>query len=120
MWIDKRRKAEARGRDAENEVASIWRNRGFSVLAQRLRTKCGEIDLIVADRQTLVFMEVKARKSFSEAAYAVPPRQQMRLLEAAGTALAEHAEWERPNTRFDVALVCNGAIEHIQDAIRQF
>jgi len=120
MGLAKRRKAEARGRDAENEVASIWRSRGFSVLAQRLRTKSGEIDLIVADPQTLVFVEVKARNSFAEAAYAVPPRQQARLLEAAGTALAEHAEWERPNTRFDVALVCNGAIEHIPDAIRYF
>jgi putative endonuclease len=116
--MDNRRQAEARGREAEDSVAAIWRSRGYDVLAQRLRTASGEIDLVVADPSTLVFVEVKARKSFSQAAYAVLPRQQSRLLEAASVALAEHAEWERPVTRFDVALVCNGAIRHIRDAIR--
>jgi len=113
-----RRLAEARGRLAEDSVAAIWRAQGYSVLARRLRTKSGEIDLVVADSDTLVFVEVKARNSFAEAAYAVPPGQQARLLDAASTALAEHAEWQRPDTRFDVALVCNGAVRHIRDAIR--
>ncbi len=88
------------------------------MLAQRLRTKCGEIDLVVADPTTLVFVEVKARNSFGQAAYAVQPRQQSRLLEAAGAAMAEHVEWQRPDTRFDVALVCGRTVRHIQDAIR--
>jgi putative endonuclease len=113
-----RRQAEARGRQAEDSVAAIWRSRGYDVLAQRLRTQSGEIDLVVANPSTLIFVEVKARQSFSQAAYAVQPRQQSRLLEAASAALAEHAEWHRPDTRFDVALVCNGAIRHIRDAIR--
>jgi Holliday junction resolvase-like predicted endonuclease len=78
----------------------------------------GEIDLIVADAATLVFVEVKARKTFDEAAYAVLPTQQLRLLQAADSALALHQEWNRPNIRFDVALVCGGAVRHIHDAIR--
>jgi putative endonuclease len=113
-----RQAAETKGRDAEDSVAAIWRSQGFSVLAQRLRTKTGEIDLIVADPATLVFVEVKSRKSFADAAYAVLPRQQSRLLQAADSALALHEEWSRPNIRFDVALVCNGAVQHIEDAIR--
>jgi putative endonuclease len=113
-----RRQAELRGRKAEDSVAAIWRAHGYAVLAQRLRTRSGEIDLVVADSNTLVFVEVKARKSFAQAAHAVPPRQQARLLEAAGAALAEHVDWQRPDTRFDVALVCNGAVRHIRDAIR--
>jgi putative endonuclease len=113
-----RRLAEKRGRLAEDSVAAIWRSQGYSVLAQRLRTKSGEIDLVVADPRTLVFVEVKARNSFAEAAYAVQPRQQARLLEAASAALAEHAEWQRPDTRFDVALVCGGAVRQVRDAIR--
>ncbi len=118
MCLRRRREAEVRGRFAEDSVAAIWRSQGYSVLAQRLRTKSGEIDLVVADQQTLVFVEVKARKSFAQAAEAVQPRQQTRLLEAAGIALAEHADWHRQDTRFDVALVCNGAVRHIRDAIR--
>lgn len=115
----KRQAAESRGREAEASVTTVWQSQGFTVLAQRLRTKSGEIDLIVADPSTLVFIEVKARKTFTEAAYAVHPRQQSRLLQAANSALAAHEDWHRPNMRFDVALVCNGRIEHIEDAIRQ-
>jgi putative endonuclease len=117
MILD-RRQAETRGRQAEDAVAAIWRSHGFDVLAKRLRTKSGEIDLVVADPATLVFVEVKARNSFTKAAYAVHPRQQSRLLEAASAVLAERPGWHRPATRFDVALVCNGAVRHIRDAIR--
>lgn len=114
----KRRSAEILGRAAEGEVASFWQEKGFLCLAQRLRTGAGEIDLVVANSKTLVFIEVKARRSLAAAAYAVSPRQQARLLEAAGLALATHESWHRPEIRFDVALVCHGVIEHIEDAIR--
>jgi len=110
--------AESRGRAAEDVVAAGWQSQGFNILARRLRTGAGEIDLVVADEQRLVFIEVKTRKSFTEAAYAVMPRQQARLLEAAGAALAAHQDWQRPETRFDVALVCGGTVQHIEDAIR--
>lgn len=115
----KRQAAETQGRTAEASVAAIWQAQGFRILARRLRTQSGEIDLIVADPATLVFVEVKSRKTFTDAAYAVLPRQQSRLLQAADSALASHEEWSRPNIRFDVALVCNGAVQHIEDAIRQ-
>jgi putative endonuclease len=114
----KRQEAETKGRAAEASVAAIWQAQGFNILAQRLRTQSGEIDLIVADRSTLVFIEVKARKTFDAAAYSVLPRQQTRIVQAADSALAQHAEWSRPNIRFDIALVCNGRVRHIEDAIR--
>jgi putative endonuclease len=113
-----RRHAERRGRAAEDTVAERWQAAGFNILARRLRTGAGEIDLVAANVDRLVFIEVKARDSFTAAAHAVPPRQQARLLEAAGAALATHADWQRPETSFDVALVCGGAIHHIEDAIR--
>ncbi len=114
----KRRAAENLGRIAEDEVALFWQGKGFAILAQRLRTGAGEIDLVVANAGVLVFVEVKARKTMAEAAYAVSPRQQARLLEAASLALATHEDWDRPSVRFDVALVYAGGIEHIEDAIR--
>jgi len=115
---ERRRVAEARGRDAEDRVAAAWEARGFSVLARRLRTKAGELDLVLADQNTLIFMEVKARASLDEAAHSISARQQGRLLDAAGLALAEHQEWERPATRFDVSLVTPGGTSHIEDALR--
>ncbi len=113
-----RRQAHHLGCDAEAAVAAGWRDRGFAVLGRRVRTGAGEIDLVVADAETLVFLEVKARASLEQAAYAVLPRQQQRLLQAAEAALAQHADWHRPTMRFDVALVCGSAIVHIEDAIR--
>jgi putative endonuclease len=116
----KRQAAEAKGRVAEAFVAQHWQSHGFNILAQRMRTKAGEIDLIVADSSTLIFVEVKSRKSFVQAADAVLPRQQTRLFQSANAVLADHEDWGRPNIRFDIALVCNGAVEHIHDAIRPY
>jgi putative endonuclease len=115
-----RQAAESQGRIAEAFVAEHWESQGFSVLARRLRTGAGEIDLIVADPSTLVFIEVKSRKSFAQAAHAVAPRQQNRMFQAADSALAKHDDWHRPNIRFDIALVCNGSVQHIHDAIRAY
>jgi putative endonuclease len=113
-----RRAAEAKGRLAEDVVAELLEAQGFAVLARRLRTGAGEIDLVVADATSLVFVEVKARGSFSEAAFAVSARQQARLLEAASAALAAHEHWARDEIRFDVALVAAGAVQILGDAIR--
>jgi len=114
----KRRTAEILGRASEDEVAAVWADKGYDILARRLRTGVGELDLVLADAGTLIFMEVKARASFAAAADAISARQQARLLEAASLALANNPHWARPDTRFDVALVCHGAVEHIEDAIR--
>jgi putative endonuclease len=96
----------------------LLEDNGFSVLAKRLRTGAGEIDLVAANAQILIFVEVKARRSLTEAAYAVSSRQQARLLVAAGVALAMYPGWERAEMRFDVALVAGGAVEMIENAIR--
>jgi putative endonuclease len=114
----KRRAAEHLGRHAEDQVALTLEAKGFILLARRLRTGAGELDLVAANATHLVFVEVKARNSLVEAAYSISPRAQGRLLEAASVALATHPEWERPNMRFDVALVCPGGIETLEDAIR--
>ncbi|MDE2319213.1 MAG: YraN family protein [Rhodospirillales bacterium] len=114
----KRRAAETLGRQAEDEVAALLRRRGYDILAMRLKTGAGEIDIVAANHNTLTFVEVKARPSFAEAAYALSPRQQARLFQAAAIAMACNEGWARPDTRFDAALVVPGGIEIIEDAFR--
>jgi putative endonuclease len=116
--LARRRAAQALGQSAEELVAEKLAASGYAILAQRLRTKAGEIDLIAANAQRLLFIEVKARPSLAEAAYAVSARQQARLLEAASVVLAVHPEWAREEMRFDVALVAGEALRVIRDAIR--
>lgn len=113
----KRRAAEHLGREAEAAVASLLQRKGYGVLAQRFKTGAGEIDLIVANKQRLIFIEVKARPNFADAFYALLPRQQMRLLKAANAALACHPQWVRPEMRFDVALVAQNDIQMIENAL---
>ncbi|WP_297369888.1 YraN family protein [Acidocella sp.] len=113
-----RRKAEQAGREAETLVAEQFEERGFTILATRLRTPAGEIDLVVASARTLLFIEVKSRPSFHEAAECLTPRQQARLHAAATIALAQNPGWARSDTRFDVALVAHGGVSIIEDAIR--
>jgi putative endonuclease len=58
--VDARR---ALGRLGEELAAAHLRRLGFSVLARNVRTRRGEIDLIAFDGATLVFAEVKTRRT---------------------------------------------------------
>lgn len=113
------RRADVAGREAELRAAGALRRDGWTVLASRLRTPAGEIDL-VAERDGLAAMiEVKARPTLSDAAWALRPRQQVRLLAAAESALAMNPDWGRCGVRFDVLLVDGGgAVRRVADAFR--
>ena len=89
------------------------------MLAQRLRTAAGEIDIVAATPELLAVVEVKARRTLADAACSLRPRQQARLLAAAEIVLAEHPEWARAGMRFDVMLVdAVGRVRRIADAFR--
>src|ERR1700676_5701859 len=71
------------GLSAESRAAAYLMAKGYRILAKRYRTPYGEIDLVARRRHLVAFIEVKARASLDEAAYAVTPRQQARIIEAA-------------------------------------
>ncbi|MEA3279898.1 MAG: YraN family protein [Thermodesulfobacteriota bacterium] len=54
---------------------------GYRILEQNYRTKLGEIDIIAKDKGVLVFIEVKARKSyrFGNPKWAVTPKKQRKI-----------------------------------------
>jgi putative endonuclease len=64
--------------------------KGYRILKKRFRTPYGEIDLVARKRNLLAFVEVKARASLDEAAYAVTPRQQQRIIAATQAWLMAH------------------------------
>ena len=78
--------------------------KGYRILAKRFRTPYGEIDLWRA-RNLLAFVEVKARASLDDAAYAVTPRQQARIIDAAQGWLMAHPEHAEFELRFDAMLI---------------
>jgi putative endonuclease len=93
---------------------------GWAILAERLRTPAGELDLIAEKAGLLAFIEVKARPSLREAAFALTERQQARLAAAAEAWLATNPGHGGAGMRFDVMLVAtDGTIRRIIDALRQ-
>ena len=93
------------GISAEARAAAYLMAKGYRILAKRFRTPQGEIDLVARKRNLLVFVEVKARASLDDAAYAVTPRQQQRIIAAAQAWLARNPQYERHDMRFDAILV---------------
>lgn len=93
------------GISAESRAAAYLVAKGYRILAKRFRTPHGEIDLVAKKRNLLVFVEVKARASLDEAAYAVTPRQQRRIIDAAQGWLMTHPEHAEFEMRFDVMLI---------------
>jgi putative endonuclease len=93
------------GLSAEARAAAYLMLKGYRILARRFRTPHGEIDLVARRRNLVAFIEVKARASLDEAAYAVTPRQQARIIAAAQAWLMAHPEHADFELRFDALLI---------------
>jgi putative endonuclease len=93
------------GLSAESRAAAYLMAKGYRILARRFRTPHGEIDLVVRRRGLLAFVEVKARATLDEAAFAVTPRQQLRIINAAQAWLVAHPEHAEFELRFDAILI---------------
>lgn len=88
------------------------------------RCRFGEIDLIMHDRETICFVEVKYRRSraFGGAAAAIPPTKQRKLIRSARCFLAASPALANRPLRFDALLIQregNGEerIEWVKNAI---
>jgi putative endonuclease len=113
-------RAHALGIDAEAAACAALEHDGWTVLARRLRTVSGEVDAVAERDGLLAIVEVKARPTLADAAAALTPRQQRRLLAAGEAILAEHPDWGAAGVRFDVLLVDKaGTVRRITDAFRQ-
>ena len=105
------------GISAESRAAAYLIAKGFRILARRWKSPVGEIDTIARRRNLLVFVEVKAREKLDDAAWSVTERQRARIVAAAQAWLAQYADANIQDIRFDAMLVAPGRIpRHIQGA----
>ena len=112
-----RQVAFALGLSAESRAAAYLVAKGYRIVARRFRSPVGEIDIVARRRGTLIFVEVKARERLDDAAQAVIPRQQRRIVAAAEAWLAAHPDDMNCDMRFDVMLVAPKSLpRHIQAA----
>jgi len=90
------------GANAEQKAFDYLIKKGLKPVTRNYRCKCGEIDLIMRDNNTLVFVEVRFRRSnsFGSAAATVSNSKQQRLRKTA--ALYLQKQHTVPDCRFDV------------------
>jgi putative endonuclease len=105
MSLETRQKAHRKGHSAERRAAWRLRLAGFSIVAQRFKTRLGEIDIVARRGDLLVFVEVKARRDLDAAAFALQSRQFGRVSRAANLFLASHPRYAVCSVRFDAVLV---------------
>ena len=105
-WLKARRRRKSLGERGEKAAARYLQRKGYHILACRVDQPLGEVDIIAVDGRTIVFVEVKTRKS-ADAGHpteAVDERKQRRLTQAALAYLKPHGLLEY-SSRFDVVAV---------------
>lgn len=109
-----------RGREAETLAWQYLQSRGLRLLQRNYRCRRGEIDLVLQDQDSLVFVEVRYRREsrFGSGAESVDRRKQSKLIVCAQHYMQAHPKIARQPCRFDVVSVggSGDAIEWIRDA----
>ena len=107
----------ARGQWGEDLAARHYRRLGYDVIDRNWRSPTGELDLIVSIGHTIVFSEVKARRTadFGPASAAVTVAKQRRIRQLAVEWLRAH-EMHADSVRFDVVAITGTTLDLITDA----
>jgi putative endonuclease len=100
----KRQRAEQGGRRAETLAAWWLRLHGWRILARRVRTPVGEVDLIARRGRVTAFIEVKARATDEDSALALDDYRLRRVI-AAAEALARRYARAGDDLRIDALFI---------------
>ncbi|TAK60343.1 YraN family protein [Methylobacter sp.] len=106
-----------RGESAEEQAHNFLIKKGLKPVSRNFRCKQGELDLIMTDKQTLVIIEVRFRKTdkYGSAVESVTRTKQSRIIAATHVYLA--SKKTNGPIRFDVVAISgNGNIDWIQNA----
>lgn len=102
---------------AELRAATYLRLKGYRILEMRYKTRFGEVDIICQKGQTVVFVEVKLRKTQEDAAYAINAKNQQRVRQAAELYLQSHPAYNGYDLRFDALVMGRGMpFAHLENA----
>ena len=94
------------GNKGEDIAMRHLKRLGFEIVEMNYRFGHGEIDIIAKEGDTLVFCEVKMRKTdeYGDPEYAITPRKQQQIRKIARAYLYEH-EIKEQECRFDVVAI---------------
>lgn len=114
--------SRARGQQAERSAEHFLTKQGLQLITRNFQVRSGEIDLIMKDGDTLVFIEVKHRinKQHGLPIECITPSKQHRIYKAAQYYLLTNHPNESPPCRFDAVGLTGTtpAITWIKDAFQ--
>lgn len=117
---EQRHEADQRGRQGEAEAAMYLAQNGWRVVAERVKTKRGEIDLIAKRTGLVAFVEVKWRARGADLAEAIDERRLARVAAAVELVWQDYATGGE-DIRIDVILLAPGQRPtHIENAWMPF
>jgi putative endonuclease len=97
------------GKESESITVLYLKKQGYKIIEQNYRTKLGEIDIIAKEKNTIVFIEVKSRKSgsYGNPKYAVTPKK-MRKISMVALYFLKITNQSGAKARFDVVSISPG------------
>lgn len=114
----------ARGDAVETAALDLLQTHGLRLLARNAHSRGGEVDLVMDDAGTIVFVEVRYRAgaAFGGGAASVDAGKRRRLVHAAQAFLARHPQHANAPCRFDVVAAAGDpdapALDWLRDAFR--
>lgn len=115
-----RHEADQRGRQGEAEAALFLVSQGWRILAERVKTKAGEIDLVAGRPGLVAFVEVKWRARAAMLGDAIDERRLARVAAATELVWQDYAT-AGEDIRIDVVLLAPGRKPtHIENAWMPF
>jgi putative endonuclease len=101
----------------EEKTCVYIQEQGMELVTKNYSCKCGELDIIAKDQDSLVFIEVKYRSSmaYGHPSYAIDYRKQRKITQSAVWYTKEVRWIDRP-VRFDVALWTGNQLEYHKGA----
>lgn len=108
---------QSKGRLGEEQALAFLQHNGLTLVERNFRCKTGEIDLIMLDSGSLVFVEVRKRAStfYGGAAASVTASKQAKLISAAQVFLRRYESV--PGCRFDVLAIDGEKMDWLKNAI---
>jgi putative endonuclease len=115
--VNRRAEREARGRRGEALAAWFLRLKGWRILARRVKTPRGEIDLVARRGRMIAFVEVKWRERGADLDLALDDYRLRRVV-AAAEAIAHRFVREGDSMRIDAMLLAPGHFpRHMANAV---
>ena len=117
MWPARLSQKQEQGRQGEESALAYLQRHGLVLIEANFRCKLGEIDLVMREGDTLVFVEVRQRadRSRGGAAASITPAKLRGILRAAQVSLQRFRRM--PPCRIDVVAIDGGRLEWLRNAI---